>query len=353
MSIAEQRRQSTDLDELVRPTAQLFQREPTACVTGMGLIDTPLSVVIPCFNEELGLSELHRRVTATCETLGDYEIILVNDGSRDRTLSLMRRLADHAVPHVIVVNLSRNHGHQLALTAGLTLARGQRILILDADLQDPPELLPQMMSLMDQGADIVYGQRRRRDGETPFKTLTAKLFYRLLRRLTDIEIPPDTGDFRLMSRRSLDILNSMPEQFRFIRGMVSWIGLRQEPICYDRDPRFAGETKYPLSKMIRFAVDAITGFSTVPLRLASFLGLTMGIMSLMMLIYTLGSWAAGRAIEGWTSTLTVTLIISSAELLVLGIIGEYIGRLYMQSKQRPLFVIDAVYSTEASGGKSG
>jgi hypothetical protein len=201
-----------------------------------------------------------------------------------------------------------------------------------------------MMRLMDDGADVVYGQRRRREGETPFKTLTAKLFYRLMGRLTDVDIPPDTGDFRLMTRRSLDILNSMPEQSRFVRGMVSWIGLKQVPLPYNRDPRFAGETKYPLLMMIRFAIDAITGFSIVPLRVASILGMVMGMISLMMLIYTLGSWALGRVVAGWTSLSTIVLTVSSMQLFVLGILGEYLGRLYIQSKQRPLFIVDAVYT---------
>ena len=302
-----------------------------------------LSVVVPCFNEEAVLAELHRRLTAICEQIGAYEVVLVNDGSRDGTWNLMRQLADRD-PHLAVINLSRNHGHQLALTAGLMFARGQRILIIDADLQDPPELLPEMIRLMDEGADVVYGQRRQREGETFFKMLTSKLFYRLLGRLTDVNIPADTGDFRLMNCRSLDILNSMPEQSRFVRGMVSWIGLKQVPLAYDRDPRFAGQTKYPLLRMVRFAIDAITGFSIVPLRAASVLGIGMGIMSLIMLGYTLGSWVLGRVVEGWTSLSTIVLIASSAQLLVLGILGEYLGRLYMESKQRPLFVVDTIYT---------
>jgi dolichol-phosphate mannosyltransferase len=197
---------------------------------------------------------------------------------------------------------------------------------------------------MDEGADVVYGQRRRRQGETPFKTLSAKLFYRLLEYLTDVKIPTDTGDFRLMNRRSLDILNSMPEQSRFIRGMVSWIGLKQVPLAYDREPRFAGETKYPLLKMVRFAIDAITGFSIVPLRMASILGMLMGVTSVIMLSYTLGSWAFGRTVQGWTSLSTIVLTTSSVQLLVLGILGEYLGRLYIQSKGRPLFIIDTIYT---------
>jgi polyisoprenyl-phosphate glycosyltransferase len=320
-------------------TAKLFAK-----AAGEKSTARDLSVVVPCFNETEGLFELHRRLTASCQKIGNYEVILVNDGSHDGTWPLMCQLAD-ADPRLVVVNLSRNHGHQFALTAGLSFARGQRILIIDADLQDPPELLPEMMSLMDEGADVVYGQRRHRQGETIFKTLTAKLFYRLLQRLSAVDIPADTGDFRLMSRRSLDILNSTPEQSRFVRGMVSWIGLKQVPLPYDRDPRFAGKTKYPLLKMVRFALDAITGFSIGPLRVASILGLVMGAISLAMLVYTVGSWALGHTVEGWTSLSTMVLTVSSVQLLVLGILGEYLGRLYMQSKQRPLFVIDTVYAS--------
>jgi dolichol-phosphate mannosyltransferase len=245
-------------------------------------------------------------------------------------------------PHVIGVNLSRNHGHQLALTAGLSLCRGRRVLIIDADLQDPPELLAEMMARMDAGADVVFGQRRARAGETAFKTGTAALFYRLLRRLVDVEIPADTGDFRLISRRALDVLNAMPEQFRFIRGMVSWIGLRQEALLYDRAQRAAGETKYPLWKMLRFAVDAITSFSIVPLRLAAALGVMLGLGSGSLMSYALGSWLSGHTVSGWTSLMMVVLIVGSAQLMVLGVFGEYLGRLYMEAKRRPLFVIDSV-----------
>lgn len=242
------------------------------------------------------------------------------------------------------MKLSRNHGHQLALTAGLTQCRGDRILVIDADLQDPPELLADMLALADRGADVVYGQRRTRKGETRFKTATAAMFYRLLRRLVDIDIPLDAGDFRLMSRRALDVLNNMPEHHRFIRGMVSWIGMRQVPILYDRDARYAGETKYPLRKIIRFAIDAITGFSVAPLRLASFLGVIAAGLSLLLMIYTLGSWLLGSTIAGWTSLTSIVLLIGSVQLIVLGIIGEYLGRLYVEAKRRPLFVIEAIQS---------
>ncbi len=311
--------------------------------------ETPphLSVVAPCFNEEEGLPEFCRRVAAACAAAvgTSFEIVLVNDGSRDGTWGVMRNLAANH-PNIAAINLSRNYGHQIALTAGLQACRGERILIIDADLQDPPELLPQMMAAMDEGAEIVYGQRRKRDGETLFKSWTAALFYRLLRGLVDIDIPLDTGDFRLMSRRALDILNGMPEQFRFIRGMVSWIGLKQVPLVYDRGPRFAGATGYPLAKMVRFAFDAITGFSIMPLRIASYLGIAMGILSFGMIGYTILSWMLGSAIAGWTSLTTIVLVIGSTQLLVLGMFGEYLGRMYIETKRRPLFVIESVAGRE-------
>jgi dolichol-phosphate mannosyltransferase len=213
---------------------------------------------------------------------------------------------------------------------------------MDADLQDPPELLPTMMARMDDGCDVVYGQRRSRAGETWFKKATASLFYRLLDSIIDIKIPLNTGDFRIMSRRALDVLMSMPEQHRFVRGMVSWIGLRQEPILYDRAARFAGETKYPSHKMLQFAFDAITGFSTQPLRAASYLGIAFGVCGLLLLVYILGSWVTGHTVEGWTSLMVVVITLGSAQLFVLGLMGEYLGRLYIEAKRRPLFVIDQV-----------
>jgi dolichol-phosphate mannosyltransferase len=306
-------------------------------------ISCALSVVVPCYNEEESLLELHRRVSAICqETVGDdYELVFVNDGSHDRTWPMMVDLA-HTDERFRGVSLSRNHGHQLALTAGLQVCRGDRILILDADLQDPPELLPQMMQLMDDGAEIVYGQRSERLGETRFKKATAAMFYRLLRWMVDIEIPLDAGDFRLMSRRALDVLNAMPEQHRFVRGMVSWVGFRQVPLCYERQERFAGETKYPLSRMIRFALDAITSFSIKPLRIASMLGLFFGVLGIAGIIYVVVSWAGESAIPGWASVMVSVLIIGSVQLFVTGILGEYLGRLYLEAKRRPLFIIEQI-----------
>jgi polyisoprenyl-phosphate glycosyltransferase len=304
-----------------------------------------LSVVAPCYNEALGLVEFNRRVSSVCsEAVGAaYEVILVNDGSRDGTWSVMRGLVDSDA-HVIAINLARNYGHQIALTAGLHHARGKRILIIDADLQDPPELLEQMMHQMDEGADVVYGQREVRQGETWFKRATANLFYRLLERLVDIEIPRNTGDFRLLSRRALTILNAMPEHDRFIRGMVSWIGLRQVPVRYAREPRFAGKSNYPIGKMLRFAVDAVTGFSTHPLRIASYLAGVLGGIGLLSLFYIIGSLIFGRTVQGWASVMTTVVLLSSFQLFILGIIGEYLGRLFIQAKNRPLFVVSEILS---------
>jgi len=307
-----------------------------------------LSIVAPCYNEEAGLEEFHRRMTAAAnETAGsDYELILVNDGSADRTWQIMLELAKRD-PQLVAVNLSRRHGHQRAMTAGLHSCRGDRVLTIDSDLQDPPELLGEMWRLMDRvEADVVYGQRRERQGETVLKRGTAALFYRLLRRLADSDMPVDAGDFRLMSRKVLDILNSMPEQQRFIRGMVSWIGLRQVALAYDRAPRTTGSSNYSLGRMFGLAFDALTSFSIMPLRLASYLGMILGFLSLLMLGYTLGSWAFGHVVEGWTSLSTLILLLGSMQLILFGLLGEYVGRLYLESKRRPLFVIDEIRTGE-------
>jgi glycosyltransferase involved in cell wall biosynthesis len=304
-----------------------------------------LSVVIPCYNEEEGLHELLRRLTPVCEKQfpDDYEIVLINDGSRDRTWPIIAEFAD-TYPHVVGINLARNYGHQLALSAGLQKCRGDLILILDADLQDPPELLPQMMAKIAEGHDVVYGQRVSRAGETVFKRGTADLFYRSLSGLTDVAIPRNTGDFRLMTRRVLDQLNAMPERYRFIRGLVSWIGFSQVALPYEREPRFAGETHYPLRKMIAFAIDAVTGFSILPLRIASHLGMVFGICGLAMLSYVGYSYFVSGTVQGWTSLFALVLVTGSVQMMILGVFGEYIGRMYMEAKQRPLYVIQEIRS---------
>jgi glycosyltransferase involved in cell wall biosynthesis len=249
---------------------------------------------------------------------------------------------------VVAVDLSRNHGHQLALSAGLSLARGERILVIDADLQDPPELLSDMMQLMDDGADVVYGQRVGRDGETWFKKVSARTFYRLLLRMTDVPIPRDTGDFRLMNRQVDDALLAIPEYQRFIGGMVAWIGLRQVALRYHRDKRFAGETKYPLGKMLAFALDAITGFSTVPLRLSIYMASIFVGLAGLLVIYVLFAWLYLGVVAGWTSMFLGMLIFSWAQLFSLGIIGEYLGRVYMETKHRPLFIIREIVTGQAA-----
>jgi dolichol-phosphate mannosyltransferase len=259
---------------------------------------------------------------------------------------MQRMAADD--PHVVAVNLSRNHGHQLALTAGLDLCRGETILIIDADLQDPPELLAGMCQAMrEQEADVVYGVRKSRAGETAFKRATAHGFYRLLSRATEVDIPLDAGDFRLMSRRALDALLAMPEQARFIRGMVAWIGFRQVPFAYDRAERFAGATKYPLKKMMRFAFDALTGFSSAPLKLASHAGLLLSAGSVLLILYIAYAWLTGRNIPGWTSLMLVVVVLGAVQMFVLALMGEYIGRLYNEAKRRPLYIV-----SEVAGGSN-
>jgi dolichol-phosphate mannosyltransferase len=305
---------------------------------------TALSIVVPCFNEEECVRLLHERLSGAARTSfgEDYEIILVNDGSRDRTWPIMQEMSE-ADPHLTCVNLSRNHGHQLALTAGLDLARGEQILIVDADLQDPPELLGSMLEVMErEGADVVYGVRRSRAGETPFKRATAHAFYRLLSSATEIDIPLDAGDFRLMSRRALDVLLAMPEQARFVRGMVAWIGFKQLPFPYDRAERAAGESKYPLSKMLRFALDALTGFSSAPLKLASHAGLLLSLSSLLIIVYIAYAFVTGRNIQGWTSLMLVVVVLGAVQMFVLAMMGEYIGRLYSQAKNRPLYIVQDI-----------
>ncbi len=296
-----------------------------------------LSIVIPCFNEEEVLFETFRRIIAVCEempNLSEFEIVFVNDGSRDTTWSKIEGLV-HLDSHVVGVNLSRNFGHQLALTAGLELARGERILILDADLQDPPEILPDMMKAMDEGADVVYGRRIKREGESWFKEITARCFYRLLNKATDFSIPLDTGDFRLISRRVNEALCNMQERQRFIRGMVAWLGYKQVEFPYVRERRFAGTTKYSLSKMLSFSLDAITSFSNIPIRISVFFSFLIGLVSIALLCYVLFSWIIWNTIPGWASLGVIITFIGAVQLLILGITGEYVGRIYMESKIAP------------------
>ncbi len=313
-----------------------------------------LSVVIPVFNEEAGIDALVARVTGVCSAVfGDrYEIILVNDGSRDGSWPLICAHAERN-PHIVAVNLSRNYGHQMALTAGLNHVRGALAFVLDADLQDPPELLEPMLAKIREGYDVVYGQRTSRQGETAFKRGTASIFYRLLGSMTDTNIPRDTGDFRLMTRRVVEQLNAMPERYRFTRGLVSWVGFKQAAFPYEREARFAGQSHYPLTKMIALAIDAVTSFSVVPLRFASHLGMIFGAAGLLALFWIAAVWLAGGTVQGWASLAALTLIMGSVQLIMLGVFGEYLGRMYMESKHRPLFIVSEVRHNPASTDTAG
>jgi glycosyltransferase involved in cell wall biosynthesis len=313
-----------------------------------------LSVVLPCYNESKVIAETHRRVTAVCRAaVHSYEILIVNDGSTDGSWAELLRLAKED-PSLVAVNLSRNHGHQLAVSAGLHCCRGDRVLIMDADLQDPPELLPEMLRKMDEGADVVYAQRRSRPGDAPMKRLFCALFYRLLERLADTHIPLDTGDFRLISRRLCDLIVSMPERHRFIRGMVSWAGYQQVAVLYDRDARFAGETKYPLRKLVALAVDGIISSSLKPLAFATFIGLIAASVGLLLLLYALYSWLfVGRTPAGWASLLITVVFMGGLQLVVLGVMGEYLGRIHEQTRGRPMFLIDKVVRAEPPPPRQG
>lgn len=340
MSFRGLRRQQADLFHPVPPVAALDQtalHAPAECPA--------LSIVVPCYNEEACLDALHRRLSVVAQGVAgtDYEIVLVDDGSRDRSWDIISTYG--AIdPHVRGIRLSRNQGHQLALSAGLDLCRGELILIIDADLQDPPELLQRMIDrLREEQADVVYAVRQRRNGETFAKRATAKIFYRMLATLSDgTDIPLDTGDFRLMTRRALEVLLAMPERHRFIRGMIAWMGFKQVSLSYEREERFAGQTHYPVVKMVRLAIDALTSFSSVPLRLASYCGIALSFCSLLLMGYAALGWIEGKTIPGWTSLMIVMLVMGSAQMLFLGVIGEYIGRLYHQAKNRPLYVVSEV-----------
>ena len=302
-----------------------------------------LSVVVPCFNEIETIAELVRRVTAVASsTFGDYDLILVDDGSHDGTWEKIAAFAE-THPQIIGVKLSRNHGHQIALTAGLSVVRGRYVFVIDADLQDPPEHLPAMYGLMlREEADVVYGKRRSRSGESPLKKNTASLFYRLLAVTTDIDIPIDAGDFRLMSRRVADLLVQMPERDRFLRGMVAWLGFKQVPFEYDRDARFAGETKYPFKRMVRFAIDAFLGHSMLLLRVAAAISFGLFASLVVVFFYAVYCWVTLNVVPGWTSITMLIILTSATQLMVLSIMGEYLGRTYLEGKRRPLFIVDQI-----------
>jgi len=303
-------------------------------------MDICYSVVVPVYNEAENLPELHRRVREVMESLGEpWELILVDDGSSDGSTEHIRRLAQEDT-HVRAILFARNFGHQIAVTAGLDYARGRAVIIMDADLQDPPEVIPRLIERWREGYEVVYAVRAEREGETWFKKTTAALFYRLIYRIADVKIPLDTGDFRLLDRKVVDVLRQMREHHRFLRGMAAWVGFRQIGVEYHRAPRFAGKTKYPFRKMLRLALNAITGFSYFPLQLATFFGFfSAGIAILSIpavVILRLTGW---QAFYGQATTLIAVLFLGGVQLISLGILGEYIGRIYDEVKGRPLYIV--------------
>jgi len=296
------------------------------------------TVVAPIYNEEQTLPVFYERLTAVLEGLGEtYEIVLVNDGSRDGSYRAMRALRERD-PRIKLVDFSRNFGHQIAISAGLDHAHGDAVVIIDSDLQDPPEVIPELVARWRAGAEVVYAQRRSRVGETRFKLLTAAAFYRLIGRLTSINIPRDTGDFRLLDRRVVQALVAMREHHRFMRGLSVWVGFRQEAVTYDRAERYAGETKYPLSKMVRFSLDAITSFSHVPLQLATTLGFIIAGISFLGIIIAAIIRLFNGSIVGQGTTISVVLFLGGIQLIFLGVIGEYLGRIYDEVRARPLYI---------------
>lgn len=299
-----------------------------------------LSIIVPVYNEEKNIDRLFERLdNAVRGTAKDYEIIFVNDGSRDLSMQLIRKLAD-TYPSVRFVDFSRNFGHQIAVTAGLEHSRGEHIVIIDADLQDPPELIPALMEKANEGFDVVYAKRRKRHGETFLKKLTARIFYRTLQKLTSVEIPVDTGDFRIISRRILKVLMAMPEQEKFLRGQISWAGFKQTYIEYDRDERAGGKTGYTYRKMIRFALDGITSFSNIPLKIATLAGFAVSGIAFLIALYALYSRFVTKVyVPGWTSLILSVLFLGGVQLICLGIIGEYISRISANIRNRPLYIV--------------
>src|SRR5438132_10626369 len=314
----------------------------TADITGATPVRPAYSIVAPVFNEEETLPHFYQRVIKVMEEVGEsFELVLINDGSRDGSFRTMRDLHDRD-PRVRVIDFSRNFGHQIAISAGLDYARGEAVIIIDADLQDPPEVIPKLIARWKDGAEVVYAQRSKRRGETRFKLLTAAAFYRLITRMTSINIPSDTGDFRLLDRRVVDTLVKMREHHRFMRGLSAWVGFRQEAVLYERHERFAGTTKYPLRKMIRFSLDAITSFSQVPLRLATSFGFILAGISLIGILVAAILRIFTGAISGQASTLILVLLLGGIQLIFLGIIGESLGRIYDEVRARPLYIVREV-----------
>ena len=302
-----------------------------------------ISVVVPMYYEEEVALECYKRLEGVLSNLENYEneIIFVNDGSKDKTLEILSNIASEN-ENVKVISFARNFGHQAAVTAGLKYVTGDAILIIDADLQDPPELLPEMLKLWEEGNEVIYGQRKTREGESAFKLFTAKMFYQTLNALSDVEIPKNTGDFRLVDKKVVNIINSLPEHNKFLRGLFSWVGYKQYAFEYERKERFAGKTKYPLKKMLKLAADGIIGFSTKPLKILGGLGIISIIISFIILIYSILSFAFewNNLAPGWTSIMVSITFFAGVQLLSIWVLSEYIGRIYDETKNRPQYVID-------------
>ena len=302
-----------------------------------------VSVVIPMYYEEEVAKECYEKVSNVLKSLEekyDYEIIFVNDGSKDKTLEILKDIAKDD-KRAKIISFSRNFGHQAAVTAGLKEVTGDAIII-DADLQDPPELIPDMLKYWEEGNEVIYGKRKTRKGESAFKLFTAKMFYKTLNALSDVEIPKDTGDFRLVDRKVVDVVNNMPEHNKFLRGLFSWVGFKQMPYEYERQERFAGKTKYPLKKMLKLASDGIISFSTKPLKLVGALGILSIVISILILIYALISYIfkLNNLSAGWTSTIVAITFFAGVQLLSVWIMSEYIGRIYDETKRRPQYIVD-------------
>ncbi|MGK0467690.1 MAG: glycosyltransferase involved in cell wall biosynthesis [Clostridium sp.] len=299
------------------------------------------SIIVPIYNEELVINEAYKRLKKVMNlTEETYEIIFVNDGSRDRSFDMVKDICNKD-KNIRLIRFSRNFGHQLAITAGMNKANGKAVIVIDADLQDPPEIMLKMIEKWKEGYEVVYGKRLSREGETFFKKITSKAFYRTLRVMTDVDIPVDTGDFRLIDRKVCEALKRVPERNRYVRGIISWLGFKQTGVEFEREERIAGETKYPLNKMVKFALDAIISFSYKPLKLASITGFSISIFSfLYLMIVVFKKIFINDAINGWTSIVALSLFFNGLVLIILGIIGEYIGRIYDEVKGRPLYIID-------------
>ena len=308
-----------------------------------------VSVVAPMLNEEGVAEEFHRRVSAALAGI-PHEIVIVDDGSSDRTPEILDDLAARD-PHLRVIHLSRAFGHQMALTAGLDHARGDAIVMMDADLQDPPELIPELLAAWEGGGDVVVAKRRERAGETRFKLLTAKVFYALIRRLSQVELEANAGDFRLLDRAALDALLALRERSRYLRGMSAWIGFTHRSVHYDRDPRFSGETKYPFRKMLRFAIDGVSSFSNFPLQLASYLGFLTTLVAFLGLPLVVVARYVGIFERGVPTVLFAILFLGGIQLMTLGVIGEYVGRIYDEAKRRPLYIVRSRVETPPDDGR--